>query len=398
MGISAVAWESTTGVSQGPSVTTECQCECETFSPAGCWVCTSTEHRLMSMGLLWFHPALLLRLHFPSFPEQQGRSRLALQRFPHTHTQTHFFSPVLPVSPTMTAIHKAYEAFLFSDLLGWLFLACLNGSASLTANIQKTHLSLFCRSVKLWERRNAGIKGAVKKYTHARREGNSGMERDSSRLELAMQEEKFLQTLFFFLIQETSICIGIWAHSCPSHEIRDRQTHWVQSLQMWGTAKVHHSTQRSFTVHGLPKLCAAAWPSAEERFLRGGGELQSGVMCSASRESSIWLCCVLGWDLSILHQRKRQKWFKHSKSSAVLPVGRCSPAVYFVSALVNPEASESSQLCSQLSPYPKSGWAPSLHGSSFPRREGTMGERWARREENCCAHVLEQTISQSGEL
>lgn len=71
----------------------------------------------------------------------------------HTQTSTVFF-PVLPVSPTMRAIHKAYEGFLFSDLLGWLFFACLNGSAGLTMNKQKTHLSLWCRRVKLWERRN----------------------------------------------------------------------------------------------------------------------------------------------------------------------------------------------------------------------------------------------------
>lgn len=170
IGILAVAWESsTTGASQGPSVTTEC--ECKTFSLTGCWVCTSAEHRLMSMGLLWFHPALLLRLHFPSFPEQKGRSRLELQRY--TQTQTLFF-PVLPVSPTLRTIQKAYKRFLFSDLLGWLFLACLNGSSSLTMNIQKTHPSPCCRRVKLWERRNAGIEGPVKnKYNHAREEGNS---------------------------------------------------------------------------------------------------------------------------------------------------------------------------------------------------------------------------------
>lgn len=32
---------------------------------------------------------------------------------------------------------------LFPDLLGWLFLAGLKGSANLTMNIQKTHLSLL---------------------------------------------------------------------------------------------------------------------------------------------------------------------------------------------------------------------------------------------------------------
>lgn len=147
MGILTGAWESSaTGVSQGPSATTEHQYECEMFSLTGCWVCTSVECRRMSMGLLWFHPALLLRLQFPSFPEQQGRSRLELQRFPHTHTNTVVFFAVLPVSPTMRAIHKAYEGFLFSDLLGWLFLACLNGSASLTMNIQKTCEPLLWKS------------------------------------------------------------------------------------------------------------------------------------------------------------------------------------------------------------------------------------------------------------
>lgn len=106
IGILAVAWESsTTAVRAGPSVTTARQCEGETFPLTGCWcwVCTSAECRLMSMGLLWFHPALLLRLQFPSFPEQQGRSRLELQRFPHTHTQTNtffFFKFPCPASST----------------------------------------------------------------------------------------------------------------------------------------------------------------------------------------------------------------------------------------------------------------------------------------------------------
>lgn len=48
-----------------------------------------------------------------------------------------------------------------------------------------------------------------------------------------------------------------------------------------------------------------------------------------------WLCSVLGWDPSISYHRSRQKLFKHYKPCTVLPVGRCSPAVYFVSALVN---------------------------------------------------------------
>lgn len=74
----------------------------------------------------------------------------------------------------MRGIHKAHEGFLFSDLLGWLFLACLNGSARLAMNIEKTRLSLRCRRVKLWERRNAIIEGPVKnKYIHARGDGNS---------------------------------------------------------------------------------------------------------------------------------------------------------------------------------------------------------------------------------
>lgn len=112
--------------------------------------------------------------------------------------------------------------------------------------------------------------------------------------------------------------------SCPSHETRDRQTHQGQ------TPNTGHC--QGTQPHTAPELCAAApLPSLEHRM--GRSCTQGNVFIQKRMQHC--LCSVLGWDPSLLHQRSRQRLFKHYKPCTVVPVGRCSPAVYFVCALVN---------------------------------------------------------------
>lgn len=109
--------------------------------------------------------------------------------------------------------------------------------------------------------------------------------------------------------------------SHPSHEMRDRQTHQGQNLQTQGTAP--HRAQSSVLL-----LPCHPWSTGWE-----GAAVRANVF--SQKRMQHWLCCLLGWAPSVLHHRSRQKLFKHYKPCTVLPVGRCSPAVYFVSALVN---------------------------------------------------------------
>lgn len=157
--------------------------------------------------------------------------------------------------------------------------------------------------------------------------------------------------------------LGSELPSCLSHETRDRQTHRGQSLQTQGTARAHNPTQ-------VPELCAAApLPSLEHRM---GRSCSQGQCIQPEENAALTLLCA-GLGSVHLVPQEQTKIIQALQALHSAPCRQMFSCCVLCVCTGEPEAFESSQLCSQLPPHPGSGQAPSLHSSCFPQG-GNHGE------------------------
>lgn len=165
-----------------------------------------------------------------------------------------------------------------------------------------------------------------------------------------MQEEELAQTPDVFSKQETNV----WAPLLSLSRDKGQTNTPGPSLQI--QALPGHTTPA-----GSRALCCCspATPGAQD-----GKELQAGWMYSARRGCSTdsALCWV---GIHPFLTTGADKFIQALQALHSTPCGQMFSCCVLCVCTGEPEAFESSQLCSQLPPHPGSGQALSLHSSCF---------------------------------
>lgn len=142
--------------------------------------------------------------------------------------------------------------------------------------------------------------------------------------------------------------------SCPSHETRDRQTRQGQA------SKYRHC--QGTQPQQVPELCAAApLPPLEHRM---GRSCRQGECTQPEEDAALTLLCA---GLGSIHfsPQEQTKIIQALQALHSTPCGQMFSCCVLCVCTGEPEAFESSQLCSHLPPHPGSGQALSLHSSCF---------------------------------